>query len=217
LKLPGERAPSISGAGGELAVAYRYPNDPGGDLDPKAPRKTAVNRLNAAIPAAAMAGEALAAERARIGAVLDRLDRFQPKWSEVPFISGAHSGPSTATAVWDGDGIRSVSDLLDTTSGPLTEMVRPTAVRDALAECVAGAPPARRRPALLQQFAYLAVATRTLQPDPLRATPPPTYIKLTTPLKPVPAAIRAAKRRLRAVARRSRLVRRVWSARRRLN
>jgi asparagine synthase (glutamine-hydrolysing) len=272
-KLPGERAPSIGGAGGELAVAYWYPGDPSGDLDPKVARRTAVDRLNAAMPAAAMTAESLAAERARIGAILDHaeglglrgqamtdyvyliervrrwytsayhygvvtpflspafvsssfamdaaqkrrwalhrglLDRFRPEWSDVPFVSG-HTGPSTAAAVWDGDGLRTVSDLLDTTAGQLTGTVRPVAVRDALAECAAGSPPARRRPALLQQFTYLAVASRTLEPGAVRATPPTTYLKLTTPPKPMPAAIQAAARRLRHV-RRSRMARRVWSA-----
>ncbi|MEV6493138.1 hypothetical protein AB0M20_31630 [Actinoplanes sp. NPDC051633] len=277
-KLPANSPPTISGAGGELAVAYWYPKDGGGDLDSQAARKTAVGRLNAAVPVNAMVGEAVAAERDRIGAVLDHaeglglrgqamtdylylvervrrwytsaylygivtpfltpafvsasfaldaaqkrqwalhrglLDRFQPLWSEVPFISGTRTGPSTATAIWDGDGVPTVCDLLDTTCGPLTDMVRPAAVRDALAECVAGAPPSRRRPGLLQQFAYLAVASRTLQPDTLKATSPTTYITLTTPPKPVPMAFRQAKNRLRTVARRSRLARRVWSAVRR--
>jgi len=240
-------------------------------------RKTAVDRLNAAMPAAAMTAESLAAERARIGTILDHaedlrlpgqamtdyvyliervrrwytsaylggvvtpflspafvsasfaldaaqkrrwalhhglLDRFRPEWSGVPFVSGARTGRSTATAVWDGDGVQAVSDLLDTTGGPLTASVRPAAVRDALAECVAGAPPARRQAALLEQFAYLAVATHTLRPDAVRATPPATYTKLSTPPKPVPAAVRAAVRRLRSV-RRSRPARRAWSAIRR--
>jgi asparagine synthase (glutamine-hydrolysing) len=276
-QMPGERPSSITGVGGELAVAYWYPVDASGDLDRDTARVTAVDRLNSATPAGAMTAEAAAAERDRVGAVLDRaedlglrgqamtdyvylvervrrwyssaylhglvtpfltpafvsasfaldaaekrrwalhrglLDRFQPEWGEVPFITGVQTGPSTAAAVWDGDGLRTMSDLLDTTGGPLTGLVRPAAVRGALAACVAGAPPAKRRPPLLQQFVYLAVATQTLQPDAVRAVPPTTYVELTTPPKPAPVAVRALARAKR-FARRSRLARRVWSAVRR--
>jgi asparagine synthase (glutamine-hydrolysing) len=285
-QLPSTRSASISGVGGELAVAYWYPDDPSGDLDRDVARQTAIQRLNSAVPAGAMDVDAYAEECARVAAVADRadalglqgqaitdyvylvervrrwyssaylfgvftpflsptfvaasfaltaaqkrrwalhhgvLDRFLPEWSGVPFITGVTAGESTAAAVWDGDGVRAISDLLDTASGPLTATIRPAAVREALENCVAGAPASRRRPSLLRQFAYLAVATHTLRPDAVRDIEPTTYRRLTMPRrpasrpvlrpssKPVPVLVRLAARRLPFV-RRTRLGRRVWSA-----
>jgi asparagine synthase (glutamine-hydrolysing) len=273
-ELPSERAASVTGVGGELAVAYWYPEDPSGDLERDVARATAIKRLNSAVPAGTMDADAYAAECARVAAVADRgeelglqgqaitdyvylvervrrwyssayqfgmvtpflspafvtasfaltaaqkrqwalhrgiLHRFVPEWSSVPFITGATLGKSTAVAVWDGDGVRTISDLLDTTGGPLTAAIRPAAVRDALDQCVAGAPPVRRRPALLQQFTYLAVATHTLQPDSVRHIEPITYRRLTARHQPMPSVVRSAARRFRFV-RRTRLGRKVWAA-----
>ena len=273
-QLPAERTASISGVGGELAVAYWYPDDPTGDLDREVARATVIDRLNSAVPADTMAPDAFAAEHDRIAAVADRadalglrgqaitdyvyliervrrwyssaylygvvtpflspafvtasfalsaaekrrwalhhglLDRFLPEWSGVPFITAVTAGPSTAAVIWDGDGVPTLCDLLDTTGGPLTQTIRPAAVREALAHCVAGASPSKRRPQLLQQFAYLAVATHTLQPDAVRDLPATTYAELIARPRRRHPLVRTATGRLRFV-RRTRLGRRVWSA-----
>jgi asparagine synthase (glutamine-hydrolysing) len=125
-------------------------------------------------------------------------------------VHGANAGPSTATAVWDGDGIQVISDLLDTTGGPLTGMVRPEAVRAALKKCVDGAK-AGRNAALLRQFTYLAVATHTLQPDAVRKVRPTTYRALTGRPESVPTLARVAARPMRFV-RRTRVGKRIWTA-----
>ncbi|MEV7625110.1 hypothetical protein [Actinoplanes sp. NPDC089786] len=275
-QLPTPRGASISGAGGELAVAYWYPADPATDLDRDVARRTAVSHLTSAVPAGTMDPDAHATERARIAAVADRadalglegqaivdyvylvervrrwytsaylfgvftpflspafaaasfaltapekrawtlhrgvLDRFIPEWSDVPFVSGRAVTRSTATAVWDGDGVPAISDLLDTTGGPLTAIIRPAAVREALRDCVGGAPAGHRRSSLLQQFTTLAVATHTLQPDAVRHVTPTTYRRLTAPRRAIPARrlLGIAARRFRFV-RRTRLGRRLWSA-----
>lgn len=275
-ELPGERRPTISGVGGEIAVGYWYPADDSTDLDFAVARQIAIKRLAATTPPASMAREALAAERARVGAIVDHgaelgvrgqalgdyvylverdrrwfssaylhgivspflspevvcasfamtaadkrgwalhhglLARFLPEWSQVPFVHGANAGRSTATAVWDGDGIRVMSDLLDTTRGPLTGLVRREAVRAALEKCVEGAS-AGRNAALLRQFTYLAVATHTLQPDAVRKVRPTTYRALTGQPESVPAVARAVARPMRFV-RRTRVGRKVWKAVRR--
>ena len=257
-QLPSRRSVSISGVGGELAVAYWYPDDPSGDLDREVARETAIQRLNSAVPAGTMDADGYAAECARVAAVADRADalglrgqaitdyvylvertrrwyssaylhgmvtpflspafvsasfaltaaqkrewtlhhgvlhRFVPEWTDVPFITGVTAGQSTATAVWDGDGVRAISDLLDTTGGPLVAMVRPAAVRDALAKCASGAAAGRQK-SLLQQFTCLAVATHTLRPDWCRDVEPSTYRRLTAPRRQVPTFVRTLAKRL---------------------
>jgi asparagine synthase (glutamine-hydrolysing) len=147
------------------------------------------------------------------------LDRLVPEWQGVPFVKGAAPGQSTATTVWDGDGVQTMCDLLDTVGGPLTELIRPQAIRTALKNCVDGADPGKRNGAALRQFTYLAVATQSLLPDEVRSTPPTTYARLTAPPKPKtpkpppppPSLIRKVGRRMRFI-RRTALGRRVWSA-----
>lgn len=143
------------------------------------------------------------------------LDRLVPEWSGVPFIKGAAPGQSTATTVWDGDGVKTMCDLLDTAGGPLTGLIRPQAVRTALKHCVDGSRPGKRNAPMLRQFTYLAVATHTLLPDEVRSTPPTTYARLTAPppkkTPPPPSLVRRVGRRLRFI-RRTALGRRVWSA-----
>ena len=135
-------------------------------------------------------------------------DRLVPEWSGVPFVKGAAPGQSTAAVVWDGDGVKTMCDLLDTAGGPLTGLIRPEAVRTALKHCVNGSRTGKRNAPALRQFTYLAVATHTLLPDEVRGTPPTTYARLTAP---PPSLVRRAGRRLRFV-RRTALGRRVWSA-----
>jgi hypothetical protein len=131
-----------------------------------------------------------------------------PEWAGVPFIHGGNAGRSTAASVWDGDGIRVMSDLLDTTGGPLVDLIRPAAVRKALQACVSGERAAKRNAGLLRQFTYLAVATHTLEPDAVRDIRPTTYLRMTKPVHP---RLRSAARPFRFV-RKSRLGRRLWSS-----
>ncbi|MEU2612482.1 hypothetical protein ABZ570_13020 [Micromonospora sp. NPDC007271] len=64
------RPASFTGAAGELAVGYWYPP---ADADPApTPEQAGLSRLMAGAPSAAVAPEALAAERARIAAILAR-------------------------------------------------------------------------------------------------------------------------------------------------
>jgi hypothetical protein len=273
-RLPLRGTASVSGAGGELGIAYWYPKDDSGDLDLELARRTAVARLASTTPPIAMASEPLAAERARVTALVDHgagiglqglaicdyvflvergrrwttsaylhglvtpllspsfvtasfaltaadkrrwalhrglLDRLMPEWSGVPFVHGANAGRSTAPSVWDGDGIHAMSDLLDTTGGPLTELVKATEVRKALRQCVDDGSVDGRKAGLLRQFTYLAVATHTLVPEAVRDVQPSTYAKLTTPRKRVPPLARSAAKPFRFV-RRTRLGRRIWSS-----
>jgi hypothetical protein len=269
--LPLRRSASISGVGGELAVAYWYPPDDSNDHDFDLARRTALQRLSTTTPPAAMAPDASAAERLRVTEIVDRgaaiglrgqaicdyvylverdrrwfssayvygvvspflspafvaasfaltaadkrrwalhhglLDRYMPEWAGVPFVHGGNAGQSTAASVWDGDGIRVMSDLLDTTGGPLVDLIRPAAVRKALQACVSGERAAKRNAGLLRQFTYLAVATHTLEPDAVRDIRPTTYLRMTKPVHP---RLRSAARPFRFV-RKSRLGRRLWSS-----
>ncbi|RSM43725.1 hypothetical protein DMB66_53060 [Actinoplanes sp. ATCC 53533] len=172
-------------------------------------------------PAVVAASFALtAAEKRRWALHHGLLDRLVPEWSGVPFVKGAAPGQSKATVVWDGDGVETMCDLLDTTGGPLTGLIRPEAVRTALTHCVKGTYPAKRNAPALRQFTYLAVATHALLPDEVRDIPPTTYARLTAPPPkkktpkpppPPPSLVRRVGRRLRFI-RRTALGRRVWSA-----
>jgi asparagine synthase (glutamine-hydrolysing) len=73
-QLPAPRTVSFSGVGGELAVAYWYPDDSSGDLDRDVARATAIKRLNAAVPAGTMQPDAYACESARVAAIADRAE-----------------------------------------------------------------------------------------------------------------------------------------------
>jgi hypothetical protein len=141
------------------------------------------------------------------------LDRLVPEWHGVPFVHDAAPGQNTATAVWDGDGVKTMCDLLDTTGGPLTGLIRPEAVRRALKHCVDGSRPGKRQAPMLRQFTYLAVATHAMLPHEVRSTPPTTYARLTAPQqeKAPPSLVRRVGRRLRFI-RRTALGRRLWSA-----
>ncbi|MEU4222291.1 hypothetical protein [Actinoplanes sp. NPDC026623] len=140
-------------------------------------------------------------------------DRLVPEWSGVPFVQGYAPGPSTAAAVWDGDGVKTMSDLLDTAGGPLTGVIRPEAVRKALKHCVDGSSPGKRHPPMLRQFTYLAVATHALLPGEVRSTPPTTYARLTAaPKKKAPPSLVHRVGRRLGFFHRTALGRRVWSA-----
>jgi asparagine synthase (glutamine-hydrolysing) len=141
------------------------------------------------------------------------LRRFLPAWADVPYVTH-RSGPSRATRVWGGDGLRVVCDLLDVAGGKLPALVRREAVEAAAVRGVRGrGTGADQR--VMQQFAWLAVASETLEPGTLRATAAGTYARLSAAPAPrratPPAALSAVAVRLRFV-RRSRLGRRLWAA-----
>jgi asparagine synthase (glutamine-hydrolysing) len=135
--------------------------------------------------------------------------RLVPEWAEVPFVSAA-TGPSTATRVWEGDGVEAVAGLLDTAHGPLTELMRRPVVEKALRTAVQGGRP---DPRTLQQFTWLAVASEQLEPGSTRAATGATYARITAPPRPRPPA-NDTFGRLRWI-RRTRLGDRLWVAVRR--
>lgn len=240
--LPGSVRPAtLTGAAGELAIGYWYPP---ADADPAdACAEAATARLLAGVPQDAAEPDALAAERARVTAVLDRaratglhgehlldylyllermrrwstsayvtgmvtpflapgfvaatfaltpgqkrdrllhtglIARLVPEWTDVPFVS-VSTGPSTATRVWDGDGVAVVADLLDTAHGTLTGLMRRPVVTRALCRAAQGGRP---DPRILQQFTALAVAAEGLEPGTTRPATGATYATVTAPPQP---------------------------------
>lgn len=154
------------------------------------------------------------------------LERYLPEWTAVPYVGGGGgAGPSTATRIWHGDGVTALCDLLDTVSGDLAGLVARDAVERSLARCVAGVPGWAEQK-VLQQFASLAVASRTLEPDAVRPACGEAHarvVKLAGQRKvtrsrlasrPVPAPVGALAARLSFV-KRSRAGRWVWGALRR--
>jgi hypothetical protein len=103
-----------------------------------------------------------------------------PEWADVPFADVA-AGKSTATRIWEGDGVQVMSDLLDTSQGPLTGMMHRPAVEQALRTAALGGHPDAR---ILQQFTALAVATERLVPDAVRPSTGDTYARVTMPPRP---------------------------------
>ncbi len=108
------------------------------------------------------------------------IERFVPEWSEVPFVS-ISTGPSTATRIWEGDGVRVIADLLDTAHGPIAQLVRRNAVEKALTSAVRTDQADQRT---LQQFTCLAVASTQLEPGTVRAATSATFARVTAPPRP---------------------------------
>jgi len=113
------------------------------------------------------------------------IGRLVPEWSEIPFVS-VSTGKSTATRVWDGDGVRAIADLLDTAGGPIARMIRPEAVERALISAVRHDRADQRT---LQQFTWLAVASAQLEPGTVRPATSATYARVTAPPPPKPAKL----------------------------
>lgn len=112
------------------------------------------------------------------------LQRYVPEWVDVPYVS-VSTGRSTATKIWQGDGLRALSDMLDTHQGRLPGLLQRDQVRAAL---LAGA--ARKGTGLqqktLQQFAWLAVASETLEPETVTTGPATTYAEVKRAMAPPP-------------------------------
>lgn len=119
-------------------------------------------------PGVVSAAFALTAEQKRARVLhIGLLRRFVPEWSEVEYVSGS-SGRSTATRVWDGDGVATMQRLLARHPyGRLTGLLREDAVAGAIGACAAGSPDLRQQ-GTLQTFVSLAVAADTFEPLPLR-------------------------------------------------
>ncbi|RLK11889.1 asparagine synthase (glutamine-hydrolysing) [Micromonospora sp. M71_S20] len=103
--------------------------------------------------------------------------RLVPEWAQVPFVS-VSTGPSTATRVWEGDGLQAMAELLDTAHGPLTRLVRRPAVEKALRTAARGGRPDQRT---LQQFTWLALASEQLEPGTTRPATGAAYARITAP------------------------------------
>lgn len=132
------------------------------------------------------------------------LGRLVPEWAEVPFVSVA-TGPSTATRVWEGNGVMAIANLLDTAHGPLTELIRRPAVEHSLRAAMAGGRPNAK---VLQQFTWLAVASEQLEPGTTRPSTGATHARLTAAPRPR-EPLRIATR-LRWI-KRTRLGNRLWT------
>lgn len=140
------------------------------------------------------------------------LDRLMPEWSEVPFVSGS-SGTSTATRIWEGDGIPVVCRLLDTVRTGLPELMRLNVVEAGAASAAAGRA-AGGVQRVLQQYATLAIATRTLEPEHVRPSGRETYRRITNPQARVRRRVPPSLARLVAPLRfikRTRAGRRLWA------
>jgi len=126
------------------------------------------------------------------------IGRLVPEWSDVPFVS-ISTGTSTATRIWEGDGVRVIADLLDTAGGPIADLLRREQVEKALLSAVRKDRADQRT---LRQFAYLAVASEQLEPATVGPVTAATYTRVTAPPKPkIPAPRRSRKARLWAAVR----------------
>jgi hypothetical protein len=114
------------------------------------------------------------------------LERFMPEWTDVPYFSG-RSARSTAARTWDGDGLEVIHRLLDTTHGDLAHLLRRDVVATTLARC-ATSQGTLRQERTLQQFAYIAAASQSLEPQGVRA-PSQTYEQFVAAIVEPPASV----------------------------
>jgi asparagine synthase (glutamine-hydrolysing) len=131
--------------------------------------------------------------------------RLVPEWADVPFVS-LHTGRSTATRVWEGDGVAAVSDLLDTADGTLAGLMHKPAVEKALRSTRLGGRPDAR---ILQQFTTLAVAAEHLEPETTLPATGSTYARVTA--RPAAFGPESAPVRLLRRIRHTRFGNRVWT------
>jgi asparagine synthetase B (glutamine-hydrolysing) len=132
------------------------------------------------------------------------LRRLLPQWADVPFVSGART--STATRIWQGDGLRTIADLLDTCHGRLPELFRRQMVERALRDAAGGLLGDSQ---VLRQFAWAARASHRLEPGTITAPTSTTYRRITAvPRPPRPRWMTLARR----VAHATPWGRRAWAA-----
>lgn len=108
------------------------------------------------------------------------IGRLVPEWSKVPFVSMS-TGTSTATRIWEGDGVQVIADLLDTAHGPIAQLVRRDAVEKALTSAARNDRADQRT---LGQFTWLAVSSAHLEPGTVRPATSATFTRITAPPKP---------------------------------
>ncbi|MET8146993.1 hypothetical protein ACIBSW_04230 [Actinoplanes sp. NPDC049668] len=124
------------------------------------------------------------------------IGRLVPEWADVPFVS-VSTGKSTAARIWDGDGVRTIADLVDTAQGPIAQLIRRDAVEKALTTAVHKDRADQRT---LRQFAWLAMASEQLEPGTVGTATLATYDRVTTPPKPPkpkPPVVKRRRSRLR--------------------
>jgi len=230
--------PSFSGAAGELATGYWYPQ-----ADGEAPEQLALTRLMSGVPNDVATESAAASQRDRINGIVahakgiglsdlhlldylfliervrrwstsaysigrvtpllspgfiattfaltveqkrawllhtELIKRLVPEWSDVPFVR-VTTGKTTATRVWEGDGVQVISDLLDTAHGPITQLIRREAVEKALKVVVRKGWGDQHA---MRQFTWLAVASQQLEPGTAKPSTSATYARVTAPPKP---------------------------------
>lgn len=135
------------------------------------------------------------AERSLHSALLARL---APEWADIPFVS-ITTGRSTATRVWDGDGLESLCDLFDSAQAGLVPLMSRSFVEGCLLGAVAGGK--RQTEKTLQQFAWVAVAS---SPTPWSLDAPAsrlTYPKVQTAMAARDRSLRNARRPWKRVKR----------------
>lgn len=141
------------------------------------------------------------------------IERLMPEWSGIPFVS-ASSGSTRATHLWEGDGIQVICGLLDTVRDGLPELMNLDVVEARLASAAAGDPVGGLQ-RVLQQYATLAIASRTLEPDLVRPSTRDTYRRITATDRGAPPDVPPVLARMVAPMRfikRSSTGRRVWAA-----
>ncbi|GLW31767.1 hypothetical protein [Actinoplanes regularis] len=122
------------------------------------------------------------------------IGRFIPEWSEVPFVTAFH-GTTTATRIWDGDGVKAISDLLETAQGPIAQLIKRDVVEKTLTTAVRTD---KSSELILRHFTYLAVASTLLEPETVGPATGETYARVTAPPRsPAPKTRPADRSRLR--------------------
>lgn len=109
------------------------------------------------------------------------LRRLLPEWADLPFVSDTRG--STATRVWQGDGIATIAEMRDTCKGQLPAMVEPDEVDMALRLAHEGKLADSQ---VLRQFAWAAQASKRLEPGTVGEPTGVTLGRITSPEPLVP-------------------------------
>ena len=142
--------------------------------------------------------------------------RWVPEWAEVPYVT-SRSGRSTATHIWEGDGLEVLSNLLDAHDGEMTALLDRPLVEEALIAAATGEAKLRHE-RTLQQYAWIAIAAESLDPSSGRAAAPGTMWATVTaaredaakrPAAQSPAGGSGLQVVLKALARRLRFIKRL--------
>ena len=139
------------------------------------------------------------------------LGRLLPEWADIPYVSDTRT--STATRVWQGDGITAIAEMRDTCKGRLPALVDPDEVDRALRLAHAGRLADSQ---VLRQFAWAAQASKRLEPGTVAEPTGVTLARITSPVSRRPRGTSdGARQPLVALARRVAYAtpwgRRAWS------